>query len=217
MDATAIQAKINYGQGKAAQYLGNSFDVYRAASAVNPLAAPNKFKTMRAQFTPFADSFKFGKASTYDSDLYNGMFDATGLQPWDIFVSSIFGTFFIASLEALVPPFCIGAGRTLTIKRPAGAAAVGAVAYAGRNSPSETTIMDSWPASLIMNRIAAKGQSMLPNDIGEPAFKVIMPQFPGVLIKTSDVVYDDIGIRYLVSMAELSPLGWRLILREAVV
>jgi hypothetical protein len=37
-----------------------------------------------------------------------------------------------------------------------------------------------------------------------------MPAFPGVELLTSDVIEDELGRRFAVASAEITPLGWRL-------
>ena len=56
----------------------------------------------------------------------------------------------------------------------------------------------------------------LPGDVKTPSWTLYIPAVADVTLQTSDIVTDDLERRYIVTAAELSPLGWRLLLQQAV-
>ena len=203
-----IQSRINYGYGKAASFLGDSYGQYRASSATNPIAPGNLVATINAQFAT-DPGFKFTKPAQFDKPIWYGMFDPTNVQAGDYLVGKL-GTFFVTDVERVSPPQCVWCNRTLTVNRPQQQAATGLNGYGGDTLAGETAIMTGWPASVLMTRRGSPGETKLPSDTRDPWMLVLLPSFSGVNILSRDLLADDFGNRYVVSAAELTPLGWRL-------
>ena len=53
-------------------------------------------------------------------------------------------------------------------------------------------------------------------DVGAGSYDVLVPAIPGVLPRPSDIVTDDLGRRFLVDTCEVSALGYRIRVYEAV-
>jgi len=55
----------------------------------------------------------------------------------------------------------------------------------------------------------------LPGDAGSSGWSVLLPASGRALIRTGDLLTDDLGRAGVVASAELSELGWRLDVRQA--
>jgi len=54
----------------------------------------------------------------------------------------------------------------------------------------------------------------LPSDANLPFWSVLLPVLP-VALRSADLVADDLGRSFVVSTAEESALGWRLVVKQA--
>jgi len=50
-----------------------------------------------------------------------------------------------------------------------------------------------------------------------PWWAILMPAWPGVILRTSDIILDELGRKYVVSSAELTDMGWRCTAMQAQV
>jgi hypothetical protein len=207
MDGVTLQNRVYKGYAKAAQYIGLAYTLYRPASAINPLAISNTFAILNASFN--AEDMAYSKPNKYGKATWYGLFDGTGTKVGDYMVGQA-GTFFIASQQALLPIFCVECNRTLTVYKPGQPVGVGAVGYGGDTAATETVIMTAWPASVLEGTKGEKTQAELPGDVKNPWWIVLMPAYPGVIIKTGYYMTDEIGNRYVVASPELTDAGWRM-------
>jgi len=203
-----VQGRTNYGYGKAASFLGDSYGQYRASSAANPTAPGNLVATINAQFAT-DPAFKFAKPAQFDKPIWYGMFDPTNVEAGDYLVGRL-GTFFVTDVERVSPPQCIWCNRVITVSRPQQQQATGLNGYGGDTLAGETAILAQWPCSLLITRRGSGGEVKLPGDTRDPWWICLLPEFEGATILSRDVLADDLGNRFVVSAAELTPLGWRL-------
>ena len=224
MDAAGIQKKVWYGYGKAASKVGYPFDVYRPSDTLNPLVAKNWQGVQRASFTIHgASQFSFGKPSDWKSPQFHCLSDMTFVNIFDYFVNARYGVYFIASIDAIVPPLAVECCHNLTFyRRHTPTSATGAALtkgyspdYGANLSPrvggalSDTPMLTNIPASVLK---AARGKTSfdLPADVGEGMYEILLPFIGGVLLRPSDVVTDEDGINYSIQAAERTGYGWRL-------
>ncbi len=59
-------------------------------------------------------------------------------------------------------------------------------------------------------------QADLPSDNTVPYWTVLLAAFPGVIVLPTDLMSDDLGRNATVSAAELTELGWRLTVKQAI-
>jgi len=215
MDGARLSEVISRGYGIAARNVGQVFTVYRPASASTPIAAGNALTTLPATFNAHSGQFAFDKAASHRDHLFHGLFDFADIQKFDYFKLGDL-VYFVASLEHATPTLCVQCTRTITISRPQGALIVGANPYQGNTPSVETALMTSWPVAAQMQGRSRGGSRDLPGDVGSAKFEITMPSWPGVVIRTADIVVDDLDWRFIVESAELSPYGWRLMLHQAV-
>lgn len=198
--SSTIQARLNRGYGIAASRLGVPYTQYRPTGASDPLA-----NSLGSLFVGFDKDPRFSHKSpnAYGAATYYGLFDATNVQIGDYLVGP-FGTFYVATFEPDKPPMLVICNRTLTITRPAPSGN-----YDGDTLP-ETTLMASWPASILIRNHGDRAGERLPDDTRTGWYQVLLPAVAGVEIAEADRLTDDSGHLYTVSSTELTLLGWRL-------
>lgn len=205
-----VQAKLYAGYKKAAARLGAPYQFYRPLSATAPLST--LLLTQNAALSPKSYGFeKMAKHADYD---WCGMFDGTLTRTGDYLVG-VDGTFFIGSQFLNLPIMTVKCNRTLRILRPQQQSGVGAVGYGGNIDAVETVLMQDWPASVLAGTKGDKSEANLPGDVKSAWWAILLPSFAGVLLRSDDIITDDLDRRYVVSSAELTDLGWRLTAMQA--
>jgi hypothetical protein len=217
MDGLTLQAKVYAGYAKAAQRIGLPYDIYRPTSFVEPLGGM-KIATIPAAFTQHgAGNFDFSKPSDYAKPMFHALLDGTQVQVGDYLVSenNPQGPFFIAAKDAGVPILAVQTNRTISAFNPGPTLGLGANVYSGTTLANETAIMLNWPASVLLGSRGVRDQQ-LPEDAGYGSWRVLMPAWPGVVIRPGTILNDDVGNRMIVVSAELQDLGWRIDATQAV-
>lgn len=211
MDATTLQSRIYAGYAQAAKRLGLTYAQYRPASAANPLAVQQG--TLLAALN--AEDMTYGKPNRYGNPVWYGLFDGRLTQAGDYLVGPG-GTFFIASQQLHLPIQCVECNRTVSFFRPQQQVLDGENPYGGTTDENQTPLMVGWPASVLQGTKGDKDGAVLPGDVRMPWWSILLPAFPGVLLKSADIITDDIDRRYVISSAELTDLGWRLTAMQAL-
>lgn len=207
----SIQEKIWRGNAKAAQKIGLSYAHYRPLTAHDPISAPNQRAALLASFSPDGT---YRKPSAYGKPLWQCLADGSKLAVGDYLAGGT--TYFIAAMQPLLPILAVECNRTLTLSRVADSDFVGAGPYSGDTLDGETELMTGWPASVLQGTKGEKSDIGLPGDPRMPWWAILMPQFPGVVIETADILTDEFEKRYIVSSAELTEMGWRITAQQAV-
>jgi hypothetical protein len=94
---------------------------------------------------------------------------------------------------------------------------VGANPYVGVQRDTLRQILKNWPASMLGTRAVQTSPANLPSDGPIASWIVLLPTFPGVVLRATDRIEDDLGRVGLIANAELTDLGWRLAVREVAV
>lgn len=212
MDGSKLIAKVYKGYGKAAQRIGFVYQQFRATSPTNPLA------TTALQSLPcsFTTNFTFNQPNKYGQATWLGIFDGTNVEPGDFLVGHQ-GTYFVAAMQDLLPIYCVQCNRTISVLRAGMDSSVGQVGYGGDTPATEQVLMSSWPASVLQGTKGEQNEAKLPGDVRTPWWAILMPAWSGIVLRTSDIITDDIGRRYIVSSAELTDMGWRITAMQAQV
>ena len=212
MDGATLQSKVNYGYMQSAKRVGLPYQVFRATGPMNPMAG-SPLMTLPAAFS--VGNYNFAKAQEYAKATWQCLIDGSQTQPGDILVGTA-KTYFIAAQQALLPILAVEAPRTIDVRRPFQQSTVGySPTYGGTTPAQETPLMTQWPASILQGTKGENTGTNVPDDVRDPWWNVLMPSWPGIVILSSDVLKDDQGRRYIVSSAELTPLGWRITCMEA--
>ena len=212
MDAASLQDRIHWGMNVAARSIGAQADAYRPRGVSDPLATQNRFVRLYAAFTGLRGGF--AHATPYGNALWYGIFDAAYTCPGDYLVRDD-GTWFIAAQQPLLPVLCVQTNRVVTFSRPAAQGAAGVNTYGGVTAENLEPLLERWPASVITASTAGRPDAGLPGDASVACWTVLLPAVVGVTLRIADLMSDDIGRNAVVSSAELSDLGWRLIVRQA--
>ncbi|WP_028534216.1 hypothetical protein [Paludibacterium yongneupense] len=214
MDGATLQAKINAGYGKAAQRMGYFYQQYRATGPLNPLSGV----AVQSLLCSFTTNFNFNLPNRYGQAAWLGIFDGSNVNPGDILVGHG-GTFFVAAMQDTLPTYCVQCNRTVSVLRVAMDSGVGQVNYGADTDATEQTLMSGWPASILQGTKGKKSEvgAGLPGDVRMPWWAILLPAWPGVVLRTSDIIADDIGRRYTISSAELTDRGWRITAMQAQV
>jgi hypothetical protein len=206
MNGPTLQQKIWRSYALSALRVGLSYNLFRAAGPLNPMAgAP--LATLPAAFSP--TDYDFREPQTYGRATWQCLIDGSQTQAGDILVGP--KTYFIAAQQTLLPILAVEAPRIVDIRRPFRETGIGyQAAYGGSTPATETVIMAQWPASILIGGHGAPGMAKLPDDMKAPGWDILMPAWAGLELLTSDIVEDEFGRRFGIEAAELTPLGWRL-------
>jgi len=212
MDGTKLQSKIYIGYGKAAKRIGFDYQQFRATSASNPLS------TTALQVLPvsFTTNFSYSAPNKYGKADWLGLFDAREFAVGDFLVGRQ-GTFFIAAMQDTLPILCVQANRTVDVLRVGMDPGVGLGGWAGDRRAGEVAIMQGWPASVLQGTKGETNEAKLPQDVKTPWWSILMPAWPGVVFRTSDIIRDELDRKYVISSAELTDMGWRITAMQAQV
>jgi hypothetical protein len=204
MDGTKLQAKIYKGYGQAAKRIGFDYQQFRATSASNPLMS-TALQTLPASFTT---NFNYSAPNKYGQATWLGLFDARTFQPGDFLVGHQ-GTFFVAAMQDTLPIYCVQTNRVVSVLRVGMDPGVGLGGWAGDTPASEAPLMQGWPASVLQGTKGEANPANLPGDVRTPWWAILMPAWPGIVLRTSDIIRDELGRKYVISSAELTDMGWR--------
>lgn len=83
-------------------------------------------------------------------------------------------------------------------------------------SATTASLLTAWPASVLGAAGSGEPQADLPSDNTVPYWTVLAPAFPGVVLLPTDLMSDELGRNATVSAAELTELGWRLTVKQAI-
>lgn len=212
MDAATLQQKIYSGYAKAALRIGPTYSLYRATSAINPLAPANLITSLPASFN--AQDMKYGRPNVYGKPLWFALVDGTQTQVGDYLVSDE-KTYFIAAMQETLPILAVECNLTLNVFRPQQQIEPGENPYGGTIDSNQTELMTAWPGSVLQGTKGEKDGAVLPGDVRLPWWAILMPAFPGVVLRSADIITDSIDRRYIISSAELTDLGWRITAMQA--
>ncbi|MBV9784785.1 MAG: hypothetical protein JO264_13330 [Acidisphaera sp.] len=214
MDGATLQDRIYRGLGTAARAIGVACDAFRPCGPNDPIAPANRFLRLNAAFN--AQDPHFEKATPYGAAVWYGVFDAAYTRPGDYLVEQQSGAAsFIAAQQRLLPVLCVRAPRIVSFERAAAPVLAGVNSYGGVTQATATPLLRHWPASMIAAGGIERSDALLPADTRLGSFTVLLPAWPGVTLRPADLMTDDIGRTCVVSVAELTELGWRLTVRQA--
>lgn len=212
MDANYLNDRIAWANNQVARRIGTQMDAYRPAGCDDPLAPRNRFLRLPVAFT--ASPGNFNQTNGYGSATCYAHFDSAYTQPGDYLVAPDH-IVFVAAQESLQPVLCVRTNRVLTILRPAAPNAIGSNSYGGLVPVNSTPVIRNWPASVLGMATAGMPLTGLPLDVTLPQWTVLLPNSGGIAPAPSDLVQDDRGMRAVIVSAEISALGWRMIIRQA--
>ena len=207
MNGVELQDRFSRGMGAAARVFGMPHDLYRARGPEAPLAPERRILRLSAGFDGGDPGYK--RPRGYERSL-RGTFDADCTRVGD-YMKGPRGVLFIAALPPLQRPLCVMTNAVLDVLRPAGPETPGLNGYGGVREPRLRAILSDWPGQVLGG--SGGGHTGLPDDGGQSGWSVLLPPTPAAILG-SDLLRDEEGRRFLVRTAELSEMGWRLLVRQ---
>jgi len=209
MNGDRLQQLVYKGYSKAAMRIGFEHGIYRSATAINPINPSNLQGTTLVSANV---SWEYMRANKYGNAVWQLVADGRELQRFDYLVGS--STYFVAGMQPLLPILGVECNKIVTVKRPYQQPGKGYQGYSGNTAATEETLMQNCPASILENSNGESSPAKIPGDTKMPWMRCLLPYLGGVIIKTGDIVIDEIGTRYVISGDELTDLGWRLTIQE---
>jgi hypothetical protein len=207
-DYDRIDDMVQRGRGLAAFRVGALHTLFRPRTPLSPTGSGNAIMTMPALFTPSA-----GRSALFGHPLYEGVVDAAYTRPGDYLVGPQL-TWFVANQSPLLPVLCVKATRVIGVSRVPVTGAAGLAGYGGLQRASAVTVLAGWPASVVAHGYGLD-RADLPADVPLEGWSILLPPLPAnVILRSGDLVTDDLGRAGIVSSAESSDLGWRLFARQ---
>ena len=213
-----IADAMRRGAGRAARVVGAWCDAYRAHGTGDPLAPANRFMKLQVAFAPPGAG---ARPPEYGAAGWWGVFDAAYTRAGDYLVrresrpeAGDGGVWFIAAQEPMLPVLCVRATRVIDVARPPGATVSGVNSYGGVARTSAVPLLSQWPVSLLASGGLGIASADLPADVPAGSWQVLLPAC-GVTLLNGDLVSDDLGRSGVVTSAELTAMGWRLLVKQA--
>jgi hypothetical protein len=220
MRADHLDDLIRRAYGRAAFTVGNRCHAYRSAGPADPLQPRYRFMQLHATFlSPRPDN---DRPVGYGMATWWGVFDSAYTRPGDYIVREQTGTdrraskeiWFIASQQPYLPVLCVRAPRVVSFTRPAATTTSGITDYGGYTSATANGLLTNFPASVLNADILGLDPTDLPSDAIPESWQVLLPAPPEAVLANGDLMSDDLGRSGVVSSAELSDLGWRLLVKQ---
>ena len=200
------------GLGIAARSVGLTTDVYRPRGVGVPLAPGNRIVRLHAAFTGADIGFK--RPNGYGDAVWFGLFDTAYTKPGDYLVQNE-SIWFVAAQPRLMPALVVRTDRSVSFFRAPAPKLTGVNDYGGVTRTNAVPVLTYWPASVTGIHRGPESQAKLPGDTIEAQWTVLLPGASDVALMMGDLMHDDLGRDGVVAAAELSELGWRLLVRQA--
>lgn len=222
MDGTLVQERIWYGYGVAAIQAGLLYSHYRPTNDGSPLTTPLSisfpalFAPNRNQMSP---KTQFGTPVSYGVAVWQGFLNGAEVSVGDYFVANpgqnnpTVQTFFIASMQPLLPIMAVETNETVTIDRSVTPNQIGSLPYGGERKSTLTTLLTDWPASMLLKGKKEKNPTGLGSDTPQTEMEVLLPFIPGVtpeLWPGDFLTASNRNTRYVTQNVELTDLGYRI-------
>ena len=219
MQVHLLKDRISRGNGSAARAIGDWCDVYRPRGTADPLNGRNHVLRLRAAFLPQDGRIK--APVSYGHVTWQGLFDTAYTLPGDYIVRRVSrpGTddaavWFVAAQQTLLPPLCVRTSALVTVVRTQASTITGAAGYGGGGALTSVSVLTGWPASVAHSSGTGLNPLDLPASVVPGSWEVLLPNIADLVVRTNDRISDEMGRSAIVTAAERSSLGWRVIAKE---
>lgn len=219
MHVNMLNDRISRGNGSAARVIGDWCDVYRPRGIADPLDGRNHVLRFRAAFLP-RDGRTRAPVS-YGHVTWQGLFDTAYTLPGDYIVRQLSrpvirdaAIWFVAAQQSLLPPLCVQTSALVTVVRMRASTTTGAAGYGGGGALTSVSVLTGWPASISLSTGAGLNPLDLPASVSPGSWEVLLPNNADLVVRTNDRITDDMGRSAIVTAAELTNLGWRVLAKE---
>ena len=210
MNADLMAAKVRYGYGKGASAVGRLVTKYRPSGAGNPLAT--SYGTTLAAFDT-VPKFTFINPQKFGAPLFYALMDSTGVEPGDYLVGSG-DTYFAITVPDIGPVEAVICNAVVTVTRTSPTLKAGQMPYGASTTATDAIMLQSWPASALLKNKGERLDTVLPGDTKTSAWEILLPASVPITLRTSDIIADTNGRRWIVGGAELTFLGWRILAQQ---
>jgi len=217
VDFARIQERIYYGYGKAAVRLGTVHNIYRSATAINPLKPENLLGT---EYISIDQNYNYTLAKKYGDPVWQFlMTNGLTLQNYDFMVSPDGVNYFIIDIvpdNRLNPPTCVECNSTISIFSTSSTLTTGNNSYQAYDPFKAPKIYENCPVSILQHAKTDTQTLKLPTSVKLPYYQIIVPELGNSLPKIGDVLLDDKGRRMAIINSEKTKksLGFRLVAGE---
>ena len=106
--------------------------------------------------------------------------------------------------------------RTIAVSRPGTQPGFGAQGYGGELPSTETPVASGLPASIQFYKERGRNEAQLPGDVGKTYDRILIPASAAALglIRSRDIITDDLGLRYAVVKPYWNSLGYNLMVER---
>ncbi len=209
MDAATVADAVARGNGIAARVLGNWCVLHRPTEAIRPMRASSALMRLPVRFVAAGR-----RASSLPHPVHEAVLDGAYVRVGDVLVGDDGLVWIVASCEVFLPVLCVRAARIVGVSRGGTERSVGLGGYGG--AVGSTPLLDGWPASMVASG-GGLDQAGIPTDVAPGAWSVLLPLLPAAtVLRAGDVLGDDLGRSGVVTVAEPTPNGWHLTVRQAV-
>jgi len=216
MNGTLLQTLVWKGGNRAAAHAGILYSQYRPTGPGNPLLTTPLSTAFSAAFLPNPKASKF---VGYGVATWQAILDGSQVLPGDYFVAGsgqnnpTEQTFFIASMQPLLPIMAVETNETITVERSVTPGQVGLLPYGGERKSTMTTLLTDWPVSMLLKGKKEKNPTGLGSDTPQTEMEVLLPFIQGVtpeLWPGDFFVVPPMNVTYVAQNVELTDLGYRI-------
>jgi len=217
MDGPGINQKIRFGYAKAAQKLGQPFQLYRSATSFNPINDSNLIGLIKCVATI---DWKWMKSNRPGNAIFWLLVDGQSssyplsAQEGDYLVGE--ETYFVLTKEYQMPMSGVQCNVIASIIRPKSAAGIGDQGYSYYPNIEDVPIMELMPISILKDKSGQPSPNKLPTDTSQPGWLALLPNLGDIKIKTGDILKDNDGSDYVIGVNEKTEFGWRLTCQQVV-
>ena len=213
MDGVKLADRLAYGAGCAARRTGFLHDAYRPDGPDAPVDLAKRFLRLAVAFVLPSGGVK--APSGFAVPFRQAWADWSYLRTGD-YLAGPEGVVFVASIEPPKPMLVVMTNATVTLARPGAPMAAGLNAYGAVLPGTETILIQSFPASLLIGGMGDRTRVGLPDDTKLPGFSAMLPAVNCVQPQVGDILSDERAERFIVTAVELVGGVWRLSLVQAV-
>lgn len=214
MDGAAVQGYVDYGYAKAASFIGETYKQFRPSGSLPATGLSNYLGTITAYVDPGVN-FPADNPRPFGKALLKTVVDPSAVLPGDYLVGSS-RTYFISSIQPLQPVLSVYTNDVVTVERSETPDQSGLLPYGGERRSTMTTILTSWPASVLLKGKKEKNPTGLGSDTPQTEMEILLPPNAPAILPGDILLTETGGKRYVAENVEISDLGFRIRATEVI-
>jgi hypothetical protein len=207
MNGAKVQQKIYAGYTKAATRIGKQYNLYRPSAIDKVIHIDNLI--IADLDVALSQDIKFIKPNKYGNAVWWALLDGSLTQVGDYLTNGT-ETYFVQAMPQILPITLVECNALIKVVRPHQANNIGRQGYGGDRQATEGILMEGWPCSQLQGSKWERNQVALPGDERLPWWVFLFPYWPGVDLRTSDIIIDQFNRRIVISSTEHTSYGWRI-------